>query len=299
MVDVRLYLREKYRPMRPAEWQAAQKPRNLPPRTAPTPQDRDDDPGPEVLQSDEEEVDHPPTKRHKLERLKHPRLKSFYEPEARLRVERFLADDFQTPYATRAQIHEWYEKFSALGRRNFFIVQEHRATAYHHDLRLQLDGQTLSWAVPRGLTNPGGQNRPLAVETQPHSIAWSLWEGPTVGSVDKPTGVLDAGTYTVHETKSAAKKRIGDAKSGLIAEETIDDEPEDEDYQQERLFRDAYHRASFLPTPAAPSAPGLPASDSSHKRGFVVELNGERWRGLKLHFVHDAFDFKVQGGEEG
>lgn len=114
MVDVRLYLREKYRPMRPAEWQAAQKPRNLPPRTAPTPQDRDDDPGPEVLQSDEEEVDHPPTKRHKLERLKHPRLKSFYEPEARLRVERFLADDFQTPYATRAQIHEWYEKFSAV-----------------------------------------------------------------------------------------------------------------------------------------------------------------------------------------
>jgi len=56
---------------------------------------------------------------------------------------------------------------------------------------------------------------------------------------------------------------------------------------------------------------------SGHKRGFVVELvraalllleravaqtearylmmmqNGERWRGLKLHFVHDPYDFKI------
>lgn len=37
--------------------------------------------------------------------------------------------------------------------------------AYHLDLRLQVDGATFSWAVPRGFMNldPGGHR--LAVET--------------------------------------------------------------------------------------------------------------------------------------
>jgi hypothetical protein len=43
------------------------------------------------------------------------------------------------------------ERFPALRRRNFFCIQRHEARALHYDLRLQLDGGTFSWAVPKGL----------------------------------------------------------------------------------------------------------------------------------------------------
>lgn len=48
-------------------------------------------------------------------------------------------------------------KFPALRKRNFFCIQRHQARALHYDLRLQLDGGTISWAIPRGLIgkNPG------------------------------------------------------------------------------------------------------------------------------------------------
>lgn len=55
--------------------------------------------------------------------------------------------------------------FPALCRRNFWCIQRHQArgeccaawvavwlsVALHYDLRMQLDGTTMSWAVPRGL----------------------------------------------------------------------------------------------------------------------------------------------------
>lgn len=32
-----------------------------------------------------------------------------------------------------------------------FVVQLHRATSTHYDLRLEVDGTLVSWAVPKGL----------------------------------------------------------------------------------------------------------------------------------------------------
>lgn len=46
------------------------------------------------------------------------------------------------------------ERFPALRKRNFFCIQRHQARALHYDLRLQLDGVTFSWAIPKGLIGP-------------------------------------------------------------------------------------------------------------------------------------------------
>ncbi|BGP42514.1 hypothetical protein JCM10449v2_006525 [Rhodotorula kratochvilovae] len=215
-------------------------------------------------------------------------------PAKRQRVLERNAKDFQTPYASKADVEKWFDEYPELGKRNFYIVHNHWATKKHHDLRIHLDGETISWAIPRELTNPAAQLNRYAVETIPHSIAYCLYEGPTVGTVDKPTGVWDIGTYKIFETKNKADKKAQLRAQGLDDAETTDEEetPEAEDVKQERLFREAYAYASFRPVPATANRPALPAKqDSGRKRAFVIELNGKRWNGLRLTFTRDSSDF--------
>lgn len=69
------------------------------------------------------------------------------------------------------------QQFPALRKRNFACIQEHQATAYHFDLRLQLDGGTFSWAIPKGFLDlqPGAWQ--YAIETTIHPISYSTHEG--------------------------------------------------------------------------------------------------------------------------
>jgi DNA ligase D-like protein (predicted 3'-phosphoesterase) len=83
---------------------------------------------------------------------------------------------------------EGHEQFAARGvAAGVFVVQEHRATAHHWDLRLEVDGVMRSWAVPKGPSMDPAAKR-LAVQVEDHGMAHNAYEGPNVI-------VWDRGTY--------------------------------------------------------------------------------------------------------
>jgi bifunctional non-homologous end joining protein LigD len=83
---------------------------------------------------------------------------------------------------------------------NSFVIQKHRATRLHYDLRLERHGAMPSWAVPRGL--PIARNdRRLAVQTEDHPIEYASFAG-TIPEGHYGAGevrIFDDGTYDLVE----------------------------------------------------------------------------------------------------
>jgi bifunctional non-homologous end joining protein LigD len=102
------------------------------------------------------------------------------------------------------------------GKKLAFVVQKHRATALHYDLRLEWNGVMLSWAVPKGPSYDPTVKR-FASQVEDHPIEYNSFEGiiPQGEYGGGTVMIWDNGTWTPETPDVDAALKKGDLKFSL------------------------------------------------------------------------------------
>jgi len=101
-----------------------------------------------------------------------------------------------------------------------FVIQKHDATRLHYDVRFEIAGTMMSFAVPKGPCYDPGEKR-LAVETEDHPMAYNKFEGeiPHGEYGGGPVVIWDRGTYeTVPPGEEEAMRAKGRLKVRFFGE---------------------------------------------------------------------------------
>lgn len=96
----------------------------------------------------------------------------------------------KTPEPRGGKIEDKTQEPGKSFREPIFVIQRHDARNLHYDLRLEINGVLVSWAVPKGPPLEPGIRR-LAVRTEDHPIEYAEFEGTI------PEGEYGAGTVTI------------------------------------------------------------------------------------------------------
>ncbi|HEY4184214.1 MAG TPA: DNA polymerase ligase N-terminal domain-containing protein [Polyangia bacterium] len=100
-----------------------------------------------------------------------------------------------------------------------FVIQKHRATALHYDLRLEWRGVMLSWAVPKGPSFDPAVKR-MAMQVEDHPIAYNKFEGiiPAGEYGGGTVMIWDRGTWTPESDEVDAALAKGELKLTMEGE---------------------------------------------------------------------------------
>ncbi len=113
-----------------------------------------------------------------------------------LKKYRSKRDFKKTKEPSGAQKKSKTTKVPKSGKGGKFVIQQHAARAMHYDLRLEIGGTMVSWAVPKGPSlNP--RNKRLAIMTEDHPMEYRKFEGiiPPGEYGAGPVIIWDRGTY--------------------------------------------------------------------------------------------------------
>jgi bifunctional non-homologous end joining protein LigD len=137
-------------------------------------------------------------------------------PKDRLSRYRGMRDFAKTPEPSGAPV----VGVPPPGDRPRFVVQRHRARRLHYDLRFEIDGALVSWAVPRGPTLDPSARR-MAVHVEDHPVEYLDFEGviPAGEYGGGDVIVWDIGTWEPHATDDpAAAVEAGELHADVFGE---------------------------------------------------------------------------------